>query len=103
MDKVTYQGQTYEVDLKRMPIHEGLAVQRKTGFRAIELGEKLKLGDWEAMAAYAWVFLKFKMGRDVEYEDICDGTHPVDWQDFQIETSDGEAGPTVAAEATTSA
>lgn len=102
MDKVTYNGKTVEVDLKRLPIHEGIALQRKTGFRAIELGEKLKVGDFEAMGAYAWYVLKFKMGQDVSYEDICDGTYDLAWTDFTIETEDVEAVPTGEAEAKTS-
>lgn len=88
--KVTYKGEVYEVDLTRLPLHEGIAVQKHTGFGAVALGEALKQGDFIAMAGYAWLVLHFKMGRkDISYDDICDGTYPVDFQnDFQFEVAD---------------
>lgn len=88
--KVTYKGEVYEVDLTRLPLHEGIAIQKATGFQAVALGEALKVGDFIAMAGYAWLILHFKMGRkDISYNDICDGTYPVDFQnDFQFEAAE---------------
>jgi hypothetical protein len=88
--KVTYKGEVYEVDLTRLPLHEGIAIQKATGFGALALGDALKKGDFIAMAGYAWLVLHFKMGRkDITYDDICDGTYPVDFQnDFAFEADE---------------
>lgn len=93
--KVTYKGEVYEVDLTRLPLHEGIAVQKATGFGAVALGEALKAGDFIAMAGYAWLVLHFKMGRtDISYDDICDGTYPVDFQnDFTFEVAEAAPDP----------
>lgn len=102
MAKVTYLGHVHEIDLQALPIHEGLALQKKTGFRAIELGQALQAGDFLAMAGYAWILLKYRMHLDVEFDAICDGTYPIDFRDIHIETEEVEPDPTTGAEAKTS-
>ncbi|WP_219512718.1 hypothetical protein [Nonomuraea ceibae] len=88
LQKVTYAGETMEIDLQRLPIHEGIALQRATGMGAVALGEGLKAGDFIAMAGFAWLILHFRMGKDITYSDICDGTFPVDFREFEIEAAD---------------
>lgn len=100
MAKVTYQGETVEIDLASLPLHEGIAIQRKTGFRALDLDAALKAGDFVAMAALAWLILHFRMGKDITWEDIETGTVPVNWTDFTFKTPD-PVDPTPAAEAAT--
>jgi len=97
MAKVTYQGETVDVDLGSLPLHEGIAIQRKTGFRALDLEAALRQGDFVAMAALAWLILHFRMGKDISWEDIETGKVPVDWSDFTFEEPEGD--PTPAAEA----
>lgn len=98
MAKVTYQGETHEIDLARLPIHEGIAIQKATGFGAVALGEALKQGDFIAMAGFAWLILHFRMGRkDISYSDICDGTYVIDFGEFTIEAEDLPDPPSAGA------
>lgn len=101
--KVSYQGEVHEVDLQRLPLHEGIAVQKATGFGAVALGEALKQGDFIAMAGYAWLILKFRMGKDIAYDDICTGKYPVDFQnDFEFAAEETPDPPSADEAAKTS-
>ncbi|MEV3980805.1 hypothetical protein [Nonomuraea sp. NPDC049758] len=93
MAKVTYQGETHEIDLARLPLHEGIAIQKATSFGAVGMGQALKEGDFIAMAAIAWLILHFRMGKDITFDDICTGAHPVNMGDFTFEQEEQEETP----------
>ncbi|MFD9943195.1 hypothetical protein ACFWYW_14620 [Nonomuraea sp. NPDC059023] len=92
MAKISIAGETIELELGKLPLHEALALQKATGWRPPELGEALQAQDMLAIAGLAWLILKFRMGKDVTFDDICDGTYVVDLATFKIE-NEGEATP----------
>jgi hypothetical protein len=83
MLQFTHDGQTIDVDLDSLPLHEGLALQKATGRRLPELMEAIKAADMEALAALGWMLVKFRIGKsDVTFEDVCEGRVVVTTGDF---------------------
>lgn len=83
MLQFTHDGQTIDVDLDSLPLHEGLALQKATGRRLPELMEAIKAADMEALAALGWMLVKFRVGKsDVTFEDVCEGRVVVTTADF---------------------
>lgn len=82
--KFSHGGQTVEVDIENLALHEGFALQKATGFKVMTLVNKVQEGDFEALAALAWVIIKFRMGYDdVTFDDICEGRVPVSLGAFE--------------------
>lgn len=82
--RFSHGGETVEVDIEKLALHEGFALQKATGFNVMALVNKVQEGDFEALAALAWVILKFRMGHaDVTLEDICEGRFPVSLGAFE--------------------
>ncbi|YCK35180.1 hypothetical protein ACNF49_14155 [Actinomadura sp. ATCC 39365] len=93
MLQFTHDGQTIEVDLDGLPLHEGLALQKATGKRMAEFLDALKVADMEAFAALGWVLVKFRCGKsDVTFEDVCEGRVVVLASDFVNPEASTEAG-----------
>lgn len=91
MLQFTHDGTTIEVDTDKLPLHEGLAIQKATGFLMPEWGKAAKAGDMLALIALGWVLIKFRMGKaDVTFEDVCEGKVVITTADF----SDPEAQET---------
>lgn len=97
MPRISIAGESTDFDIDHLPLHEGIALQKATGWRMKELSEAAAAGDLVAIAAIAWLALK-RMGKNVSFEDITDGTYPIDVSTIEIETdeepdppSDGEA------------
>ncbi|MGW0805946.1 hypothetical protein [Nonomuraea sp. NPDC002799] len=83
MLQFTHDGQTIEVDLEKLPLHEGLALQKATGMRLPEFLEAVKSFDMEALAALGWMLVKHRCGKaDVTFEDVCEGRVAVTIADF---------------------
>jgi hypothetical protein len=83
MLKFTHDGQTIDVDLDALPLHEGLALQKATGRRLPEFLDAIRSADMEALAALGWMLVKFRIGKsDVTYEDVCEGRCVVTTGDF---------------------
>ncbi|MEU8270825.1 hypothetical protein AB0B89_27165 [Sphaerisporangium sp. NPDC049002] len=103
MAKITVAGESVDLELGSLPLHEALALQKATGMRPPQLGEALAQQDMLAIAALCWLILKYRMGKDVTFDDICDGTYPVDLGSFSVEEDEPEpVGPTGGEAATTS-
>lgn len=89
MLQFTHEGQTIDVDLDKLPLHEGLALQKATGLRMPEFFKAIEAMDMEALAALGWVLVKFRIGKsDVTFEDVCEGRCVVNAADFA--NPDGE-------------
>lgn len=104
MLKFTHDGQTIDVNLEKLPLHEGMALQKTLGKRMPEFVSAVQAGDMEALAALGWVLIKFRMNRDVTFEDVAEGRVVITIADFddpeaREAASNGEAPPTVAARA----
>jgi hypothetical protein len=104
---VTIDGESAEIDVNKLGLHEAMALQKATGFRPKELGEKLAAGDAVAMGAFIWLWLRFRMGKvDVTWEDIESGAYPVDMASIRVDLGEDAGGeaqdPPVAATAMTS-
>jgi hypothetical protein len=70
----TFEGKTVVVDLEKMPLHEGLALQKATGHRITAFLNAVREGDYECLSALAWVIIKFRFDRpDVTFDDVCEG------------------------------
>lgn len=83
MLQFTHDGQTIDVDMDALPLHEGLALQKATGKRMAEFFEAIKATDMEALAALGWVLVKFRIGKsEVTFEDVCTGKVVVNTSDF---------------------
>lgn len=93
-----------EFDMNSLPLHEGIGLQKATGWRIKQLAEALQDGDMLAIAALAWLALK-RMGKDVSFADIESGAYPLDLADISVETDEpkeGEGAPSLNGEAKTS-
>lgn len=83
MLQFTHDDRVIEVDLEKLPLHEGLALQKATGRRLPEFLEAVKGFDMEALAALGWMLVKFRCGKpDTTFEDVCEGRVPVSIADF---------------------
>ncbi len=81
--RFTHHGQTIEVDMENLAVHEGLAIQRATGHKMTAFLKAVEAGDMEALAALGWVLIKFRMDKpDVTFDDVCEGRVPVRISDF---------------------
>ncbi|UBU10037.1 hypothetical protein [Nonomuraea gerenzanensis] len=100
MPKINIAGESTEFDLDHMPLHEGIALQKATGWRMKELGEACATGDLVAVAALVWLGLR-RMGKDVSFADITDGVHPIDISTITIDMEE-EPPPPSNGEAKTS-
>lgn len=79
----THDGQTVKVDLEKLPLHEGLALQKATGMRLKEFMTAMEAADMEAFAALGWVLVKYRCGKpDVTFEDVAEGRIAVTLADF---------------------
>lgn len=96
MAKVTYQGETHEIDLARLPLHEGIAIQKATGFGSVAIAAALTEGDFIAMAGLAWLILHFRMRKEITFDDICTGAYVVDMTEFTFEEEEPPDPPTAA-------
>jgi hypothetical protein len=84
MLRFTHGDQTIEVDLEKLPLHEGLALQKATGRKLPAFLEAVQAVDMEALAALGWVLVKFRMGKpDTTFEDVCEGRVQVNISDFE--------------------
>ncbi|WP_084963757.1 hypothetical protein [Thermoactinospora rubra] len=100
MQKITIGDESVELDIAHLPLHEGIALQRATGWRIKELGEACAAGDLVAIAALAWLALR-RMGKDVTFADIESGAYPIDLASINVEVLD-EPSPPSGGEAKTS-
>lgn len=100
MPKIHIGGEATEFDLDRLPLHEGIALQKATGWRMKQLAEACGEGDLVAVAALVWLALR-RMGKDVTFDDITTGAYPIDLASIVIETED-EPGPPSNGEVKTS-
>ena len=96
MARFTIDGETYDVDVKKLGLHEVIAVQRATGYSMEQLVNGLVSKDAVALAAYLWIILKFRKGEDVTWEQIESGERYIDIAAIKVEH---EPDPTEAAEA----
>jgi hypothetical protein len=79
----THDGTTIEVDVEKLAIHEGLAIQRATGLALERFLKALEGGDMACLAALGYVLLRFRMGmQDVTFDDVAEGRVPVLLSDF---------------------
>ncbi|WP_433252856.1 hypothetical protein ACQPYK_08555 [Streptosporangium sp. CA-135522] len=92
--RMTIEGETFEVDVNKLGLHEGIAIQRATSLTATDLANGLNNGDMIAMAAYVWIVLKFRKGEDISWEQIESGERYVDLAAIKMEVI--EPGPTEA-------
>ncbi|MFI6296703.1 hypothetical protein ACIBEJ_34295 [Nonomuraea sp. NPDC050790] len=100
MLQFTHDGNTIDVDLDGLPLHEGLALQKATGHRMPDFLAAIQGADMEAFAALGWVLVKFRCGKpDVTFEDVCEGRVPIKLSDFddpharaQAEAQEAAAG-----------
>lgn len=100
MLEFTHEGQKIEVDLERLPLHEGLALQKATALRLPEFLQAVKGFDMEALAALGWMLVKFRCGKsDVTYADVCEGRVPVSIADFVDTEAEARKAAAAAAEA----
>lgn len=100
MPKIHIGGDSVEFDLAHLPLHEGIALQKATGWRMKQLAEACADGDMLAIAALAWLALK-RMGKDMPFSDIEDGTYPIDLGSLTVEMEE-EPDPSSGGEAKTS-
>lgn len=100
MPKIRIGEESTEFDLERLPLHEGIALQKVTGWRMKQLAEACADGDLVAVAALVWLALK-RMGKDLAFDDITSGAYPIDLASIVIETEEG-ADPPSDGEAKTS-
>jgi hypothetical protein len=83
MLRFTHAGESVEVDIEKLGLHEGLALQRATGHKMPAFLEAVKATDMQALCALGFVLLKFRMGKtDVTLEDVEEGRVPVSIADF---------------------
>jgi hypothetical protein len=72
-------------------------LQRATGMRPPQLAEALQNEDLEAVAALAWLILRFRVDghADLTFQDITEGRYEIDLATWKIEAQDaGEPDPT---------
>lgn len=93
-------NESVEFDLAHLPLHEGIALQKATGWRIKQLGEAISDGDMLAIAALAWLALK-RMGKDVEFKDIESGAYPIDLASISVDAEE-QQDPSLNGEAKTS-
>lgn len=99
MAKITFAGETVDMDLAALHLHEALALQKATGMRPPQLGEALAGQDMLAIAALIWLILKFRLGKpELTFDEVCDGTYDIDLSTFKVE-DDPEPDPTGGVEA----
>ncbi|MBB2909326.1 hypothetical protein FHS43_000572 [Streptosporangium becharense] len=96
--RMTIQGETFETDPNRLALHEGIALQKATGLTAKDLEAGMQNGDFLALAAYVWINLKFRLGKDVSWAQIETGEYEIDLAAIKVERID-EPGPTKAGRA----
>lgn len=101
MAKIHIGGESVEFDLNHLPLHEGIALQKATGWRTKQLVEALQDGDLVAMAGLAWLALR-RMGKDVTFADIESGAYPIDIGSISVETEEEDTAPSLNGEAKTS-
>lgn len=106
MAKIHINGETVDMRVQRLPLHQALAIERATGWSVAEFATQLQAGRMAAVAAMAWLVLKFHMGKsELTYEDITEGNYEIDlatWkveldETDQVETAEGAPGPTEGA------
>ena len=100
MPRIHIGDESTEMDLEHLPLHEGIMLQKATGWRMKELAQACKDGDLMAIAGLAWLALK-RMGKDVTFDDITEGVYPIDLASIVVETEE-ESGPPSDGEAKTS-
>lgn len=89
MAKITIEGETAELDLRKLGLHESIALQKATGYRPTQLAEQLQAEDAIAMAAFVWIVLR-RMGKDVTWPQIESGEYYVDQAAIVIEYDEEE-------------
>ncbi|GAA5076705.1 hypothetical protein HNP84_007322 [Thermocatellispora tengchongensis] len=95
--RIMIDGKPAEIDLDRLALHEGLALQRTTGMRVPQMAEGLQAQDMEAMLALVWLIMKFRMGYDeVTLDEIAEGKYVVDLTAVEIVDDQEAPGPTGA-------
>nr|WP_062336196.1 hypothetical protein [Herbidospora sakaeratensis] len=104
MARITIGDQVAEVNLGRLPLHQGIALQKATKMRSNELGTAMQQGDLEAVAALAWLVLKFYMGHDdLTFDDVVEGRFVINMDAIKVEDAEAaeedkvESSPTPAA------
>ncbi|TMR11753.1 hypothetical protein ETD86_34865 [Nonomuraea turkmeniaca] len=100
MAKIHIGDDSVEFDLNHLPLHEGIALQKATGWRIKQLVEALQDGDMLAIAGLAWLALK-RMGKDVTFADIESGVYPIDLASISVDVEE-EPDPSLNGEAKTS-
>lgn len=101
--KIHINGEVVELELGRLPLHEALALQRKTGKTPPEIARALEAQDLEAVAALAWFILRYRMGKeDLTFEDVTEGRYEVDINSWRVEVDDAPDPTAAAGAATTS-
>lgn len=93
--RMTIEGETFEIDPEKLALHEGIAIQRATSLTAKDLATGLGAGDFIATAAYVWIILKFRQGKDITWDQIESGEHEIDVAAIKMELVE-QPGPTEA-------
>jgi len=95
MAKVHINDEVVDFDISRLGLHEVLALQRATGMRPPDLEQALNATDMEAVAALAWLIVKFRLGHsEVTFEDVTEGRYEIDLGKWRVEVDEPEPGPT---------
>lgn len=97
--RMTIEGETFETDPNKLALHEGIALQKATGMTAKDLEAGLVAGDFMAMAAYVWINLRFRLKKDITWEQIESGEYPVDLGAIKMEVPEAPGPPKAAGRA----
>lgn len=85
--RVEIEGEEFEFDSNRLPVAEGIALEKVLGMTLGEWNEALNRESALAMAGMVWLVWR-RNGRDVRFKDIEDGTVPVDLAAIKIHRDD---------------
>ena len=105
MAKVTINGEVFEWDPGRAPMSEALAIEEGLKIPYVQYEEGLNRGSARSLAGFIWLVWR-RNGRDVPLADILSGAVEVDLNTLDMQSDEGETGPTLpppTASATTAA
>lgn len=95
MGKIRIEGEIYDWDTTRLPLHEAIAMEKVSGLTLREFNQQAEDGSAFATAVMVWMVWR-RNGREVKFQDIVDGTVPVDMAsigDADDDGADEAAGP----------
>lgn len=103
MLRFTHDGETIDVEVEKLALHEAFAIQKATSHKLPAFLKAMEAGDAEAYIALGWMIIKYRMGRgDVTFDDVAEGKVSVLFTDFENTEAGQQADPTVAAATTPS-